>query len=156
MSTRGSTVAFFFEDVLLLMNDFITTEIIKISKKIENVLPFSLSLCRYQVVSFYNIKMYLVTLTYKPAIITLLHHLYNVSFSELQLVSVLWFVVVNRFVSKTEDATNHNYIAVLWKNSVITHTVYALHETYGWRCTAAVLGLFGAGECGKELTCGLD
>lgn len=42
-------------------------------------------------------------LTYKPAIITFLHHLYNVSFSELQLVWILWFVVVNSFISKIEN-----------------------------------------------------
>lgn len=39
-------------------------------------------------------------LTYKPAVITFLHHLHNVSFSELQLIWILWFVVVDSFVSK--------------------------------------------------------
>lgn len=43
-------------------------------------------------------------LTYKPAIITFLYHLNSVSFSELQLVWILGFVVVNSFVSKIENA----------------------------------------------------
>lgn len=41
--------------------------------------------------------------TYEPAIITFLHHLHNVSLSQLQLVRILGFVVVNSFVSNKES-----------------------------------------------------
>lgn len=92
-------------------------------------------------------------LTYKPAIITFLHHLHYVSLSELQLICILWFVVVNGFVSKIERDEQNKSIVTTSNSPGFQQTD---SWTYGWRCATIELLLFGACVCGRELTCGLD
>lgn len=103
-------------------------------------------------------------LTYKPAIITFLHNLYNVSFSELQLIWILGFVVVNGFVSRIENTNNRQTTGLSHKFKASTLGLHhnnlnkpkQFHlETYGWRCTTVEPGLFRTFVCFRELACAL-